>query len=596
MAQKDSILNIVINILKAGSGDKDAKDALSGMGDQLSGIATGILGNVIGFTTLAGAAYALFDELKQDIAVASEAETTVARLGATVQSTGRSSETSTAQIHNMAEGMRGLFSTEDIENATNLLMRFMDIPTVQIPGDLVLIQNMAAGLGETLPAAANTLGMALETGRLRGLGFSREMQNTISTMMTAGDIAGADAIIMDQLNEKFSGQAAAALDTYAGKQAVITSDFDEMKIAVGDYFLPALKALDDEIIKSLAGWEQLGSYLDRTSQAGNTQQLDTLKESLTAITKVYSDLQDKIGNTTPTEQQTFEMAHLRMEIQYDNDAIVQLTGSMVLNNDVSTDTSENALMLARNQRLAAEETQGLTDSLALTADQLKTLQTALVGETGWETMYTNAKTAADKVDKSLSYLGGQIQGLGLEGSQVWEGFLAETGKISPAAIAEFAKIQGVYETVKTMLAAGISTTVVINYIMSVTGSAEAASVASIQAAYATSATAVANTPTTGGEWQWDTTTNKEIWVAYKGAGGSVEPNSYLWNEDQSSRPEVFVSGGGYILTRQDAMAALGGGKGGAATVVNFYITGGDPKEIAREIVTKLNLQGIQVIQ
>jgi hypothetical protein len=108
MPNKDSILNIILNIVKQGSGAKDANDDLGKLDNQLSNLGMSILGDVVGFTSLAGAAYAVFDELKQDIAAASETETTMARLGATVQSTGRSGETSAAQIHQnrLIEGNR----------------------------------------------------------------------------------------------------------------------------------------------------------------------------------------------------------------------------------------------------------------------------------------------------------------------------------------------------------------------------------------------------------------------------------------------------------------------------------------------------------
>jgi chaperonin cofactor prefoldin len=43
----------------------------------------------------------------------------------------------------------------------------------------------------------------------------------------------------------------------------------------------------------------------------------------------------------------------------------------------------------------------------------------------------------------------------------------------------------------------------------------------------------------------------------RASGGSIFPNSYLWNESLATRPEVYVGGGGYVLTKQDALAALG---------------------------------------
>lgn len=52
------------------------------------------------------------------------------------------------------------------------------------------------------------------------------------------------------------------------------------------------------------------------------------------------------------------------------------------------------------------------------------------------------------------------------------------------------------------------------------------------------------------------------------AGGSPGAGNYIWDESAQSRPEVFVGGGGYVLTKQEAMSALGG-MGGSGVVVNL---------------------------
>ena len=54
------------------------------------------------------------------------------------------------------------------------------------------------------------------------------------------------------------------------------------------------------------------------------------------------------------------------------------------------------------------------------------------------------------------------------------------------------------------------------------------------------------------------------------ADGGGFGGNYLWNESAQSRPEVFVGGGGYVLTKQDAMNALGGGAGGGVNLVLNY--------------------------
>lgn len=77
-------------------------------------------------------------------------------------------------------------------------------------------------------------------------------------------------------------------------------------------------------------------------------------------------------------------------------------------------------------------------------------------------------------------------------------------------------------------------------------------------------------------------------------GGGFGSGNYLWNESAQSRPEVFVGGGGYVLTKQDAMNALGmgGGGGGAVIVLNYspMFSMGDRAEMETVLVPLLKEQ------
>ena len=89
------------------------------------------------------------------------------------------------------------------------------------------------------------------------------------------------------------------------------------------------------------------------------------------------------------------------------------------------------------------------------AAALKVLQQQIVDRSSWEETYTNAETLGDKTTAIFSLIGKEIQGIGADGASVWDGFLAATGKISPAAMEEFVLIQKAYQDVKDALAAGI---------------------------------------------------------------------------------------------------------------------------------------------
>jgi len=552
---KDSLLNIILNIVKQGSGDKDATSGMADLEKQLGDTTTSLIGSVVGFTTLSGAIYAGVAALKSCVDAAEQAQTVEAQLGATIESTGRSSGTSTPQIEALAQSMTGLFSRTDIETAANTLMRYMDIPTSQIPGDLALIENLAAGLGETLPQAADTLGNALETGRVRGLGFSREMTNEISLLATQGQTAQMDQLILDQLSEKYAGQYSAALDTYAGKQQELKSATDELKVGVGDGLLPVLEQLEDLETKEVQDWTGFGEFFGQ----------------------MVSDLVVDVENMAKFGSATNPFANLSGWV----------SGGF-------TPQIDDAAARWKSLQHTLADTSG-TDAAT---DGITTLDKALQSQDSWEQMYTNAKTAKDQTDDMLKMLGSDVQSItgemGRDGTTVWDGFLTSTGKLSAAAINQFAMVQMAYNHIKDMLSQGISLSVVISYIQSFTGSGAAPydkGEIDGSSSSSTSSSSSGGTIPAGEHWVPDPKNPGHYILGYA-AGGQVAPNSILYNEDPTTRPETFVSGGGYMLTKQDAQAALGGAGG----TINLYVNGaGDPASVAREVIRQLgatvNLQG-----
>ena len=57
-------------------------------------------------------------------------------------------------------------------------------------------------------------------------------------MQKAGDIAGAQKIILGELNKEFGGQAATAADTYDGRLKQLTNTISSIKTSIGTALLP----------------------------------------------------------------------------------------------------------------------------------------------------------------------------------------------------------------------------------------------------------------------------------------------------------------------------------------------------------------------
>jgi hypothetical protein len=116
------------------------------------------------------------------------------------------------------------------------------------------------------------------------------------------------------------------------------------------------------------------------------------------------------------------------------------------------------------------------------ADENKILADQLSDQTAWEQMYTGAQDATSQVDASFSLMGdllkNQMGDLQVEGEQVWQGLLAGTGRISPAAIEQFVLVQDAFNTAKKMLEQGIAVDVVVSFLTNQMGAANQAGAAS----------------------------------------------------------------------------------------------------------------------
>jgi len=113
--------------------------------------------------------------------------------------------------------------------------------------------NISAGTGENL----NTVVSAISSG-IRGQ--TKAIKN-LNTGIDANIIATGDMnALMEALDNRFSGQAAARLDTYAGKMDVLAKGADEATKAIGVGIVGALTALseDNSIEKAALDMENYG--------------------------------------------------------------------------------------------------------------------------------------------------------------------------------------------------------------------------------------------------------------------------------------------------------------------------------------------------
>lgn len=194
------------------------------------------------------------------IVAAMDAEVTLAKLNSVIESTGGVAGVTVGEAQALADELARVtrYSDDQIESAETLLLTFTNIGEDIFPLTTETVLNMGEAFGNT-DAAAIQLGKALNdpitgVGALAevGVSFTEAQKDMITEMVEAGDIAGAQAIILEELGREFGGMARAAGDTAAGKLAIFKNQLIDVAQAIGAAFLPFLSRGFDRLIEFVA--------------------------------------------------------------------------------------------------------------------------------------------------------------------------------------------------------------------------------------------------------------------------------------------------------------------------------------------------------
>lgn len=161
---------------------------------------------------------------------AQEYEKATAQLNAGIKSTGNLAGLSVEGLQAQAAALESLAAQDEIAIMKNqaLLQTFTNVRNVTGEGNDIFNQatlamlNMGAKMGDNagsamqLGKALNDPLMGMNALRRVGVVFTEEQKESIKAMVAAGDIMGAQKIILAELEVEFGGAAAAAGDTFAG--------------------------------------------------------------------------------------------------------------------------------------------------------------------------------------------------------------------------------------------------------------------------------------------------------------------------------------------------------------------------------------------
>ena len=291
---------------KAGNAGK----SFSSMGTMMTGVLQGVGQGVAGLAADLGKAAlgAVTDFVGGAIKEASEYEAVLAQTQAVVESTGFAAGLTAKEMAEMASNMsassgQSLFSDDAILGAQNVLATFTNIEGRNFGLATQSILDMSQALGMDLDSAAMQVGKALNDPvaglaalSRSGVQFTEEQEAMIKAMVEAGNVAGAQEVMMAELNTQFGGSAAAAVDTYAGQQIVLSEKMADVKQTLGEALMPILMEfgtfMADTVVPIIADVvTSLSDWITSMQETGTTSGVfDTIRNAIAGVPGVLATL------------------------------------------------------------------------------------------------------------------------------------------------------------------------------------------------------------------------------------------------------------------------------------------------------------------
>ena len=240
------VIKVGADLTGAQAGLKQAAKDFKSTGKDLTTIGSGLTAGVT--MPILGIGAAIGFVVKD----AANAEKYVTQLDAALKSTGGAAGMTRTELLDLAEGFEQTtkFSAEMALNAESLLLTFTNIGKDTFPRATKATADMATALGTDMAGQSIALGKALNdpikgiTALTRvGVSFTAEQKNSIKAMQESGDMAGAQTLILQELEKEFGGSAEAAGKTFAGQLVVAKNEIMGATEAIGKDMIPVLMEL-----------------------------------------------------------------------------------------------------------------------------------------------------------------------------------------------------------------------------------------------------------------------------------------------------------------------------------------------------------------
>jgi len=209
-----------------------------------------------------------------------DAERAAAQTAAALKSTGNTAKTSVAGIQAMSMSLRRMSGVDDeiIQKGANVLLTFTKISNAggKAGGNFdkatLAALNMSVALGVDMKNASLLVGKALNDPvkgvtalRRSGVQLTKQQEKQVKAMVEAGDVAGAQRIILKELETQFGGSAKAAGGTFAGQLSRAKLAVEEMAEAVMQHALPAITSAAEWVTRMAEQFGELSPRMQKVA-------------------------------------------------------------------------------------------------------------------------------------------------------------------------------------------------------------------------------------------------------------------------------------------------------------------------------------------
>ncbi len=239
----DLIVNVGANTTGLNKALGDVKKGASNTFGNISKLGVGLSASITApFVAMATAGVAGFREQ----------EKAIAQVEAGLKSTGNAVGFTSEKLQAMAADLQSntLFGDEVIlKDATAQLLTFTNITDENFARTQEAALDLATRLDGDLKGASIQLGKALNDPVANlsalsrsGIQFSEDQKAVIKSMAETGDLAGAQTIILDELNKQYGGSAKAAAEADGGFTQ-LANTFGDIQEEIGSIIVTALRPL-----------------------------------------------------------------------------------------------------------------------------------------------------------------------------------------------------------------------------------------------------------------------------------------------------------------------------------------------------------------